>query len=78
MSRTRCRRRLVLEAAYEATLLAGVLNARRGASSTVLLTRVGGSAFGNPPEWIQAAMRRAIDLVRDRGLRILEVRYGGE
>ena len=39
--------RLVLEAAYEATLWAGVLNARRGASPVVLLTRVGGGAFGN-------------------------------
>ncbi|MBV8193718.1 MAG: hypothetical protein JO339_41315, partial [Alphaproteobacteria bacterium] len=38
---------LVLEAAYEATLWAAVLNARRGTSATVLLTRVGGGAFGN-------------------------------
>ena len=38
---------LILEAAYEATLLAGVLNADRGASDRVLLTRLGGGAFGN-------------------------------
>jgi hypothetical protein len=38
---------LVLEAAYEATLLAGLLNAARGGSARVLLTRLGGGAFGN-------------------------------
>src|SRR5262249_32275241 len=32
---------LILEAAYEATLWAGVLNSRRGASNIVLLTRLG-------------------------------------
>jgi hypothetical protein len=37
---------LVLQAAYEATMLAAVLNARRGASNTVLLTQLGGGAFG--------------------------------
>ena len=52
---------LVLEAAYEATLWAGVLNARRGSSSTVLLTRLGGGAFGNADGWIDAAMRRALE-----------------
>lgn len=51
---------LVLEAAYEATLWAGVLNARRGASPVVLLTRLGGGAFGNADDWIDAALRRAL------------------
>jgi len=37
---------MVLEAAYEATLWAAVANAQRGASRTVLLTLVGGGAFG--------------------------------
>jgi hypothetical protein len=37
---------LVLEAAYEATLWAAVLNARRGVSNIVLLTSLGGGAFG--------------------------------
>ncbi len=43
------RRRVVLEAAYEARLLAGILNERRGMSNRVLLTRLGGGAFGNDP-----------------------------
>jgi hypothetical protein len=49
----------VLEAAYEATLLAAVLNARRGRSNIVLLTRLGGGAFGNDDDWITTAMERA-------------------
>ena len=51
---------LVLESAYEATLCAAVDNAQRGGSNVVLLTRLGGGAFGNDDEWIDAAMRRAI------------------
>ena len=51
---------LVLEAAYEATLLAGLLNAARGASKRVLLTRLGGGAFGNLDDWIDAGMLRAL------------------
>lgn len=39
--------RLVLEAAYEATLLAGVLNRSRHGDARVYLTRLGGGAFGN-------------------------------
>ena len=49
---------LVLQAAYEATMLAAVLNAQRGASNVVLLTQLGGGAFGNHDDWIHAAMRR--------------------
>ena len=65
---------LVLEAAYEATLLAGVLNARRGVSNRVLLTSLGGGAFGNDPEWITAAIDRALALVGGCGLEILRVK----
>lgn len=52
--------RLVLEAAYEATLLAGVANMQRGASNIVYLTLLGGGAFGNDFEWIGGAIRRAL------------------
>jgi len=54
--------RLVLEAAYEATLLEGMLNVARGKSGIVLLTRVGGGAFGNSPDWIDAAIDRALKI----------------
>ncbi|KQQ15540.1 hypothetical protein ASF59_14525 [Methylobacterium sp. Leaf121] len=68
--------RLVLEAAYEGTLLAGVLNAARGASDRVLLTRLGGGAFGNEDAWIDAAMLRALRLAGDQDLDVAIVSYG--
>ena len=68
--------RLVLEAAYEATLCAAVLNARRGSSNVVFLTLLGGGAFGNPTGWIYAAMQRALDLVAGYNLDVRIVSYG--
>lgn len=67
---------LVLEAAYEATMLAAVLNGRQGGSRTVLLTRLGGGAFGNEPDWIDAAMQRALRLARDFDLNVILVNHG--
>jgi hypothetical protein len=67
---------LVLEAAYEATLLAAVCNAERGASNVVMLTRLGGGAFGNGEEWIQGAMRRSLRLSAEFGLDVRMVSYG--
>lgn len=67
---------LVLEASYEATLLAAVLNAARGCSDKVLLTRVGGGAFGNDLQWINAAILRAVRLVQDQALDVRIVCYG--
>jgi hypothetical protein len=61
---------LVLEAAYEATLRAAVVNMQRGRSNVVFLTLLGGGAFGNHLDWIYHAMRRAVDLVIDAGLDI--------
>ena len=40
---------LVLDAAYEATTLAAVLNKHRGASNVVLLTLLGGGALTRSP-----------------------------
>jgi hypothetical protein len=51
---------LVLEGAYEATLLAAALNKSRGGSNVVLLTHLGGGAFGNEADWITQAIRRAL------------------
>jgi hypothetical protein len=67
---------LVLEAAYEATLHAAVLNAANGGSRRVLLTRLGGGAFGNDEGWISYALLRALSLFRDQGLEVLMVSYG--
>ncbi|MFM2066413.1 MAG: hypothetical protein RLZZ584_1322 [Pseudomonadota bacterium] len=65
--------RLVLEAAYEATLLAAALNARRGASAQVLLTRLGGGAFGNEAAWIDDAIERALRQCAGLGLDVCRV-----
>jgi hypothetical protein len=67
---------LVLEAAYEATLWSAVLNADRGGSNIVLLTALGGGAFGNDPEWIDDAMRRALGLMANVGLDVRIVSHG--
>jgi hypothetical protein len=67
---------LVLEAAYEATMWATVLNAQRGASNVVFLTLLGGGAFGNQHSWIDAAMRRALELMIPFNLDVRLVSYG--
>ena len=66
---------LVLEAAYEATLWAAVVNAQRGTSCKVLLTSLGGGAFGNDKHWIHDAMARAIEAVEGHGLEIVLVSF---
>jgi hypothetical protein len=67
---------LVLEAAYEATVWAAVLNAQRGVSNVVFLTLLGGGAFGNHGGWIHAAMRRALELMTTFDLDVRLVSYG--
>ena len=66
---------LILEAAYEATLWAGLLNAQRGASNVVFLTRLGGGAFGNEDEWIDSAMQRAFRVAAGFDLSVKIVSY---
>jgi hypothetical protein len=53
-----------------------VLNARRGASKIVLLTTLGGGAFGNDSKWIYAAMRRALQITSDADLDVKIVSHG--
>ena len=67
---------LVLEAAYEATMWAAVLNARRGATNMVLLTSLGGGAFGNDESWIEAAIRRALKMTSGFDLDVRLVSHG--
>ena len=66
----------MLESAYEATLWAAVRNAQRGTANIVLLTRLGGGAFGNDDDWIDAAMRRAIRNAATVALEVRIVSYG--
>jgi hypothetical protein len=68
---------LVLEAAYEATLCAAILNSIKTGSRRLYLTLLGGGAFGNQTGWIVAALLRALRLHRDAKLAVYIVSYGG-
>ncbi len=67
---------LVLEASYEATLCAGLLNSARTRNNSVFLTLVGGGVFGNDTGWILSAIRRATGLFANSGLDVSVVSYG--
>ena len=69
--------RLVLEASYEACLLAGLESARAGKSPVVFLTKLGGGVFGNQVEWIRDALERALGLAGGWGLDVRVVHFGG-
>jgi hypothetical protein len=67
---------VVLDGAYEATLLAAVLDAAEGAGSgRVWLTFLGGGVFRNDPAWIHRAIGRALRLCRDRDLDVRIAHY---
>ncbi len=67
---------LVLEAAYEATLLAALEHPSRGGRACAYLTLLGGGAFGNSRAWILRALRRALDLHRRHSLDVRVVSFG--
>jgi hypothetical protein len=62
---------LVLDAAYEATLLAAVASGRR----RVWLTLLGAGAFGNDIRWIRSAIDRALDRASGFDLEVLVGHY---
>ena len=68
--------RLVLEAAYEATICTAILNTIGNGSKRAFLTLLGGGAFGNQSNWIIGALRRALNLYRDTDLEVAIVSYG--
>jgi len=67
---------LVLEASYEATFCAAIVNADRTGNNTLFLTLLGGGAFGNRTEWIVRGIERSIGLFGDHGLDVAIVSYG--
>lgn len=67
---------LVLEAAYEATLCAAILNLQNTGNQRVFLTLLGGGAFGNNEEWILKAMERALRIYADWNLEVAIVSRG--
>ncbi|MCU0709704.1 MAG: hypothetical protein MUF23_15565 [Pirellula sp.] len=67
---------LVLEAAYEATICASIIHRHRTGCNRLFLTLLGGGVFGNNPEWILSAIRRALDMYSDSGLDVAIVSFG--
>lgn len=67
---------LILQAAYEATLAAAVVNATKTGNKKVYLTLLGGGAFGNAIGWIIDALQKALNAYCQRGLSIIIVSYG--
>jgi len=47
----------------------------RGASNVLLLTRLGGGAFGNDDAWIDGAMERSLARMAGAGLDVRLVSY---
>jgi hypothetical protein len=68
--------RLVLEASYEATICAAILNAQRTGNKRLFLTLLGGGAFGNETQWITDSLRRALKLYKDWDVEVVIVSYG--
>ena len=68
--------RIILEATYEATLHAALINYDKFGSNKVFLTLVGGGAFGNESHWIFESLERTLNKFRNTPLDILFVSYG--
>ena len=69
--------KIVLEASYEATICAGILNFQKTGNNKVYLTLIGGGAFGNDIAWIIKAIRRSLNLYKHFGLDVHIVSHGG-
>lgn len=67
---------LILEASYEATICAAILNSINTGNNQVFLTLLGGGAFGNHDDWIFAAIERALHAFSDIDLDVAVVSYG--
>lgn len=67
--------KLILDAAYEATLCAAVVNASQTGVNTVFLTLLGGGVFGNRDSWITDAIEHAFQRHRHHGLDVRIVSF---
>jgi hypothetical protein len=67
---------MVLDGAYEATLLTAFVEKARGiGSGRVFLTLLGGGVFGNEDTWITASIARAVGIAEEMGLDVVLVHY---
>ena len=67
--------RLVLEASYEATFCAALINASLSGNRSLYLTSLGGGAFGNDPHWIADAIERACRIFQNADLDVKFISY---
>ncbi|MBO9699825.1 MAG: hypothetical protein J7604_06410 [Sporocytophaga sp.] len=68
--------RIILEATYEATLYAALINLERTDSNKVFLTLIGGGAFGNALNWILESLAVALKKFISTPLDVKIVSYG--
>lgn len=68
--------RIILEATYESTLYAGMINLENNKSNKVFLTLVGGGAFGNEEHWIIESIQQSIRRFKNIALDVQIVSYG--
>ncbi len=68
--------RLILEATYESSLYAALINLSKNKSNKVFLTLVGGGAFGNAEHWILESLLKAINKFKNTPLDVRIVSYG--
>ncbi len=68
--------RLVLAAAYEATICTATLNRQNTGNNRVYLTLLGGGAFGNATGWIMEAIKHALKRYKDWNLEVTIVSHG--
>jgi len=68
--------RLILEATYEATFYAALINYQKTGNNKLFLTLVGGGAFGNKMEWIIDAIMSSLNKFSNTPLDVRIVSYG--
>lgn len=68
--------RLILEASYEATLHAAMLNMKENKSNLLYLTLLGGGAFGNELHWILESLSKLLYQFKNLPLDVRIVSYG--
>lgn len=64
--------KLILDAAYEATFIAAILNEN---SNDLYLTLLGGGAFGNEKEWIIEAIEKNLEKFKYYNLNVMVINY---
>lgn len=68
--------KLILEASYEATICAAILNSTKNENNKLFLTLLGGGAFGNETAWIVNGIQRALSIYKHADLEVAIVSYG--